>query len=215
MIAKPDNIAPTDQIVWQSGEPIEYRCGERWYFPDWTENTHRKLQPDKEQLGYGVCGVCWQEGSEAVKSNHARGKKTIEGEVYAAMCGKEGISSGYEKDNEIRTPVYPNIISIYVIRDGQRPLFAPLIEKNLSRIRKALAALSNAGFYYGDSLQFGVCGQNLFLLDFSAAKKTSARAAAMANKSRLDQLLEDFYMGNQKPKTISRGCGCRSKRARP
>ena len=182
------------QVIRDSdGQPIEFRIGPKWYYGDWTENTHRIAPRGKTQLGYGACGVVLRDGDEAVKAVYQRGRKTIEGEVYVELGGTEGISPGRQEGNEIRTPVYENVVSKYTIRKAQRPLFGPLVAVNYELIESALWALSRTGLSYGDALQFGVDdSQRMLLLDFSATTRPGPADAAIANAERLADLERDF-----------------------
>ena len=175
------------------GRLLELRIGRTWYYGDFVENTHRIVLEGKRQIGYGACGVVFREGDGAVKATYQRGQRTIEGEVYAEFGGTEGISPGRQDGNEIRTPVYENVVSKYTIRKPQRPLFGPLIAVNYELVERALWSLSRAGLSYGDALQFGVDGsQRLLLLDFSATTRIDPADAAAANAERLADLERDF-----------------------
>ncbi len=180
-----------DQIIYEKGEPIGYRSGKEWYHLDWTIDTHHTTPRDRQRLGQGDCGVVWRDGNEAVKSIYAVGQMTIEGEVYGLLRFIDGIADGYQDGDEIRTPVFANVISRYTIREPQRLLFGPLLAANMKRIENALHALSQAGYNYGDVLQFGIDGKaRTHLLDFSATKESDD--AANDNASRLQELKEDF-----------------------
>lgn len=181
-----------DQIIYEKGEPVGYRCGKEWYHLDWTLNTHHAMPSGRERLGHGECGVVWRDGNEAVKSIYGIGRKTIEGEVYGLLRFIEGIADGYQDGDEIRTPVFGNVISRYTIREPQRLLFGPLLAANMKRIENALHALSRAGYNYGDVLQLGIDDDaQTHLLDFSATKKSEN--AASDNAKRLHELKADFH----------------------
>lgn len=180
-----------DQIIKENGEPVAYRSGKRWFHLDWTEDTHRTLPTDRERLGFGECGVVWRDGGEAVKGTYAKGRTTQEGEIYRLLQGTEGVANGRQFGNEIRTPLFANVISKHTVKRPQRLLFGPLVRWNLTRIESALRGLSDIGYDYYDSLQFGVGDKAEFhLLDFSAARKSDNAAAA--NQQRLIDFLEDF-----------------------
>lgn len=180
-----------DQIIKENGEPVAYRCGKEWYNLDWTINKHHGKPEGLVRLGHGECGVVWRDGNEAVKGTHAKGRATQEGRVYELLRGIEGVANGRQCGDEIRTPIFANVISKYTIKKPQRLLFGPLVRLNLRRIETALRGLSNVGYDYRDVLQFGV-GDNaeFYLLDFSAARKSDDATAA--NQRRLTEFLEEF-----------------------
>ena len=122
------------------------------------------------------------------------GKKTLEGDVYQALKGVEGVANGEVVGDKIRVPFYKNIISIDDIPKEKRYLVSHIVSKNMDRINGAVSALTNAGYTYGDPLQFGLNrdGQ-MDLLDFSNSQKPTDPRRVRDLESDNYNLLSNFY----------------------
>lgn len=156
------------------------------------------ITQETNAIGTGSSGIVYLDGNEAVKNatNH-------EGDVYRAVSGTKGIAPGYTRDGKIRTPYYPQVISIDTIpRDG-RSQFAGLVIKNERRINQAIAALTNAGFDYNDPLQFGVTDAlEMDLLDFSMADNRYPKEVLGQNLDTLARFYKEFG-AHEQAKSIS------------
>jgi hypothetical protein len=100
------------------------------------------------------------------------GDKTFEPEAYKALVGAEGIAPARTVKRDgieyIAYPIYPHIISEVDIPREQRRQVIPTIAKNIPRINRAIASVSNRGICYNDWLQFGLNNKHkMDLLDFS------------------------------------------------
>jgi 8-oxo-dGTP pyrophosphatase MutT (NUDIX family) len=144
------------------------------------------------KIGSGSVGDVFKDGDTAVKNaNRGDGKSTGEGEVYAALKGATGVAPGRQEGDKIITPFYPKVVSVDTVPSGEREALGKEVAANAPRINAAVSALSEAGYYYGDPLQFGVDAAGKYsLLDFSnCSKARDPREARTDNGS----LLRGFY----------------------
>jgi hypothetical protein len=101
------------------------------------------------------------------------GQKTFEPEAYKALTGTEGVAPARTVKRDgleyIAYPLYPHIISRDEIPDKEdRKDVIPIIAKNIPRINRAIASVTNKGICYADWLQFGLNDKHqMDLLDFS------------------------------------------------
>ena len=152
----------------------------------------RTKRPARQLIGKGSSGEVYREGQETVKN--ATGHEAA---IYAALSGMEGVAPGYEKDGKIRTPYYERVISIDTIPKDERESYAGLIEKNAARINQAVMALTDAGYYYNDPLQFGLRKDGkLDLLDFSAASNNFPKEVRSDNAGALATFYRMFGLSD-------------------
>ena len=147
----------------------------------------------QEIIGKGSTGNIYRDGDEAVKTSTRN-----EAKVYSALRNIEGIAKGYEKDGNIRTPIYKKIVSVDTIADKDRKSLAPLISKNVKRINSAVSALTSAGYKYSDPLQFGLTKDNSFdLMDFSMAEEGKGSDLTSDNLAKLSGFYKQFGLPRQ------------------
>ncbi len=155
-----------------------------------------KCAANRILIGKGNSGEVFREGNEAVKkAKRADGSSVTEGEIYEKLAGVEGVAPGYEKDGEIRTPFYQEVMSIDTVPDARdRESMGGVVAKNAKRLLNGMNGLSELGIDYNDPLQVGYDDDfNANIIDFgNAGKADSSENAYRANIDRVTDYLETF-----------------------
>jgi hypothetical protein len=176
-------------------EPLEATKAETPTSFDQTEGDGNgnagSIPPGAKEIGRGNTGPVYRHGNTVYKSAFDRdGRRTLEPEVYESLRSIEGIAPGAAADNTVKLPFYDAIVSIDAVPRDQRDSMSSVVRKSIARINAAVTALSDAGYYYNDPLQFGVNADGeMDLLDFSNVTKTDPATARRDNGG----LLQSFY----------------------
>jgi hypothetical protein len=140
-------------------------------------------------IGTGSTGEVILRGGEVYKN-----ATKAEASVYALIGGKPGVAAGREEGGKIVTPHFPYVISVDVIPQEKRHLYAPIVARNLPAIVNAVSLLTDAGYDYNDPIQVGFDkgGKTASVFDFSAVQQTGREEAAMNNLDHLANYLKQF-----------------------
>ena len=206
-------IEETDNIVKIKNKygtifPIGKKLFEDQKIESQTETQpETQVEPQAEPVqreilnGNTSTGSVYREGNKVYKPTTFKqtGNKTLEGEVYSALEGTEGVAQGKVviKDNAemIETPYYKNVISVDDILKKRRKSLSNIVKGNIERINNAISELTNKGYSYSDPLQFGVNNSQMDLMDFSNA--TKSENALEDNYMHLSQFYRQFGLDKQ------------------